>query len=221
MEGCSPSPGFPQPPLVSLYGALVNCRTGVPGWVRGIFLYLRASTNRCLSLHAVPQAILELERWARMGCLSSAVHLPQLAPFSLCHTLDDLGAGAPGRRGCLSSAVHLPQPAPLSLCCALGNRGAGVPSGMGHLLSAAHLPQPAPSLCAVLQVIAGLECWVGMGSSPQLHTSPSHGSSLSAELLPISFHFLQRMQPNHHLQTYGCMHLSDIFCVVYKSSVGV
>ena len=77
------------------------------------------------------------------------------------------------------------------------------------------------TLRTVLQTILGLEYQAGTGRPFHLRTSCCHGQSVSMELLQISFHFLWRIQHHHHLLAYGCVGLSDIFCDVYMSSVGV
>ena len=66
----------------------------------------------------------------------------------------------------------------------------------------------------MLLTILQLEYQVVKGCPSHLCTSHCHSLSLSMELLRISFYFLQRIQPHHHLQTYGCAGLSDNFCVV-------
>ena len=92
VDGCSPSPVLPQPLLLSLYRALGDSRTGVPGRVRRTFLYLCASSNHCLSLCMV--------LWVLMGLHLPLLHSQYCAPRNLV-------AGALGR-----NRVPLPSCAP-------------------------------------------------------------------------------------------------------------
>ena len=199
---------FTSPSLCfSLCQALGHPRSGLLGGGKGTFLYLPASPNFCLFLYVVLWVL-------------TMLHQPP--PLSLSPALGNCGAGVPGGDGVsLFTCALPPATTPLSLHRAPGYRGTGVPGGDGApLLTCVLLLATAP-LCTVLQAILGLVCQAG---SEHL-SSPAHFPQLSPlslhGFLLINFHSLWGIQPHHHLQTYGCMGLSDVFCVACMSSIGV
>ena len=179
----------------------------------GVLSFPSASPNLHLSLYT--------ELWAIAGLCTF--------PFPSCHCLIYLSvlwviAGLE----CWVGAGHLPHlhtfptaTATLSHCDP-DDPGAGVPGGDRKPLLACTLslvPLPCSPHCAPDDAGAGIP---GRDDSPfHLSTSCQCSLSLSRELLWISCHFLQRIQPHHHLQAYGCVGLPDVFCDVYMSSVGV
>ena len=146
----------------------------------------------CCSLthHSVHQEIV----W--LGCQVGMVYLSSPACFPPClrHTLH---TGCKQFWGCTLSLL----PPPISLCLAPGDPE---PANFPHCYYHGHR--------TVLQTILGLECGTGMGQAFHLHTSHHPNSSLSLELLWVSFHFLWRLQPHHPLQACPCMGLSGICC---------
>ena len=194
---------------------------------RGTLLHLCFPQPLLLSLCVVLWGIVGLECPVGEGALSYTCMLPPTAPPLSCVALGAHGAPCATTflpvpcfgRSCgwstgLGQGAAMPA-GPSLPCHALGDRGAGVPGGARTPLLSFTPPLAGPSLF----VSPSGRSWDwspgwGWGASPQLRTSPSHGPSVSMELLPINFHFLWRIQSPHHLQTYGCVGLSDdLLCV--------
>ena len=190
---------FPQPLLVSLYGALGDWRT----------VHFCFPCCRCQALCTVLWTTVGLECWSGMGHLSSPAYLP----LHGCHTLLTVILMILGLQTFHTTAAKLSAP------CSRWPWDWG--QGWGTSLTCAlySLPLPYYLHCAPDNSGAGVLHGVGTSFSPARF--PLLHPSLSLEQLQIRFRFLRRIQSHHHLQAYGCMGLSDVFCVVYMSSVGV
>ena len=121
---------FPQPLLTTLCGTLSDSRTGVSGEVRSTFVYMHASSNRCISLCVVLWALMGLclplllspcgaphnrvagvQGWSTRLYQSTSSQLSHSSyqPLSLCHFPGEHGAGVGG--WCPGVGTELPSPA--------------------------------------------------------------------------------------------------------------